>query len=146
MSLLTGVGKRRPAEAEFDIAVSEPDLTPGEAALRELDRIEALDLANRGFYQQHYTLVSETIRRYLERRFGVLAMESPTSWTMEALAGITAADRLREPLGEIMSECDLVKFARYVPEEDRIRGLIERARRVVRPMQPGPEGTGEEGP
>lgn len=124
--------RRPPPTAAFDIRVDEPGLVPSEAALKELDRIEALGLAGRGMIKELYTLVSETLRRYLERQYGVLAMESPTSYTLAALgeAGLPEAGFGR--IQEALNEADWVKFAKYVPAGEAVASLLERSREIVR--------------
>jgi len=136
---LVGLARRRGAAA-FDIAVDEPGLAPGEAALRELARIEALGLVGRGMTKELYTLVSETLRRFIERRCGVLAMESPTSFTIRALADAGLPDRPRGTIDEVLSEADLVKFAKHDPGERQAGTLVERAREIVARVGPGPDG------
>lgn len=132
LRLLALIGLRRRPQAEaFGVRVDEPGLPPGEAALREIARIEALGLAGRGMIVELYTLVSETVRRFVERRYDVLAMESPTSHTLAALAGRGLAERPLAMLADLLSEADLVKFARHRPAGDRAAGLVERARAVV---------------
>ncbi|MFZ1946675.1 MAG: hypothetical protein WAW06_03955 [bacterium] len=132
LRLLALLRLRRRDAGVFDIRVDEPGLSASEAALKEIARIEALGLARRGMVGELYTLISETLRRYLERRYGVLAMESPTSFTMAALR---AADLSADAFGlveSVLGESDLVKFAKYIPDEGPVASLIERAREVVR--------------
>jgi hypothetical protein len=123
---------RRGREPAFDVRVTEPGLIPEEAALKELARIEALELLERGMIKEHYTLVSETVRRYLERKYGVLAMESPTSYTLLALSRIELPAEGMGLVGEVLEEGDMVKFAKFVPDVDSVNSIAERARRIVR--------------
>jgi hypothetical protein len=134
LSLLAMLGlvKRRRAALRFDVTVNEPDLVPEEAALKELERIEALGLIERGMVKDYYTLVSETVRRYLERKSGVLAMESPTSYTLSALREIEVVPEGYDAVKDVLEEGDLVKFAKLVPTEESVGSLLERARGIVR--------------
>ncbi len=120
-----------PQELGFEISVNEPNLTPHEAALKELERIEALNLIERGMIKEHYSLVSETIRRYLERKYGILAMEQPTSHTLEEMGECEISDAAYSKIEALLRESDLVKFAKYIPPEDVSSGLISRAREIV---------------
>ena len=122
---------RRTREAAFDVQVTEPDLIPEETALKELGRIEALGLLDRGMIKEHYTLVSETVRRYLERKYGVLAMESPTSYTLLALSEMELAVQGMGLVAEVLEEGDMVKFAKFVPDGESVNSVVERARRIV---------------
>jgi hypothetical protein len=130
--LLRMLGLRRVHfPAGFDIEVKEPDLVAEEAAMKELARIEALELLSQGLVKDHYTLVSETVRRYLERRFGILAMESPTSYTMGAMSRLDVGAEAIGIIGEVLEETDLVKFAKHTPADEAAARLVDRARSVV---------------
>ncbi len=132
LMLLAALGLvHREHEEIFDVEVTEPDLDPEEAALKELDRIEALGLLERDMVKEHYTLVSESVRRYLERKYDVLAMESPTSFTLESLAERCIPDDGLELTGQVLEESDMVKFAKFVPVPESAGSLTARARSMV---------------
>lgn len=139
------VGRDEYGSPALDAGIAEPYLTPEEAAMKDLDRIDGLRLPEQGKTVELNTLVSETVRRYLERRFRILAMESPTSFTVEAIRkqGVTS-DALRI-VREILEETDLVKFSGLRPGEAASSTLTERGRRLVREtgralLQETPEG------
>jgi hypothetical protein len=85
------------------------------------------------------TLVSDTVRFYLEERF---TFRAPERTTEEFLHELQATDRLlpdqKESLGEFLKQCDLVKFARYEPRETELRGLHDSAVRLVEETEPAP--------
>ena len=84
-------------------------------------------------------LVSDTLRFYLEERF---TFRAPERTTEEFLHELQATDRLlpdqKESLGEFLKQCDLVKFARYEPRENELRGLHDSAVRLVEETEPAP--------
>jgi hypothetical protein len=86
------------------------------------------------------TLVSDTVRFYLEERF---TFRAPERTTEEFLHELQATDRLlpdqKESLGEFLKRCDLVKFARYEPREAELRKLHDSAVRLVEETEPTPE-------
>ena len=129
---LSIIGKDEYGAPALDATVAEPYLTPEQAAVKELDRIEALGLVEQGHMKQHYTLVSETMRRYLERRFRVLAMESPTSFTVGELRRRRVAPEALDLISSLLDETDLVKFAKFRPDVDAAGMLIDRGRQLVR--------------
>jgi hypothetical protein len=122
----------RSEETRFDVRVTEPDLNPEETALREIDRIQALGLLDRQMVKEHYTLLSETVRRYLERKYAVLAMESPTSLTLVALEDRDVAPDGMRLIAEVLGEGDMVKFAKFVPGRESIESFADRSREIVR--------------
>jgi hypothetical protein len=85
------------------------------------------------------TLVSDTVRFYLEERFD---FHAPERTTEEFLYELQNTNRLlpdqKETLGEFLKSCDLVKFARYEPREAELRGLHESAVRLVEETEPAP--------
>ncbi|MCZ6767237.1 MAG: hypothetical protein O7D32_09945, partial [bacterium] len=56
----------------------EPALPPDFVALRELAHIETLGLLEENEFKQYYTLVVDVIRRYVENRYYVTAMDRTT--------------------------------------------------------------------
>ncbi|MDE3066937.1 MAG: DUF4381 family protein [Verrucomicrobiota bacterium] len=83
------------------------------------------------------TLVSDTVRRYLEERFDFRAPERTTEEFLLELQGtdlLTAEQR--EWLGKFLESCDLVKFAKYEPGEPELRELHSSALKLVEETEP----------
>ncbi len=110
------------------VVVPEVSLPPDFVALTELERIEAMGLVQRGEFKTFYTLVVDAVRRYLEARFGVEAMDRTTH---ELLADLGVRGHEIEGLGPLLEESDLVKFAKYRPDAIRAGAALEVARNVV---------------
>ena len=85
-------------------------------------------------------LVSDTVRVYLEERF---TFHAPERTTEEFLRELQATDRLapdqKQSLGEFLSVCDLVKFARYEPGLPELHALHDSAIRLIDETEPRPE-------
>ncbi len=81
--------------------------------------------------------VSDATRWYLEERFNFRAPERTTE---EFLHELQRTDRLtrdqKESLGEFLTNCDLVKFAKYEPGETELRSLHASAIRLVEETEP----------
>jgi hypothetical protein len=84
-------------------------------------------------------MVSDTIRVYLEERFDFHAPERTTEEFLYELqdTNLLLPDQ-KASLGEFLTRCDLVKFARYEPAEPELRGLHEAAVRLVDETKPRP--------
>lgn len=128
---LSLLGRDEYGSPAFDARMAEPCLTPEQAALREFDRIEALGLHEHGKTEELNTLVSEAVRRYLERKFRVLAMESPTSHTMLAVRDRDVSPEALDLVQQVLEETDLVKFARFRPPDEAALTLVDRGRQIV---------------
>lgn len=81
--------------------------------------------------------VSDATRWYLEERFNFRAPERTTE---EFLYELQRTDRLtreqKESLGAFLTNCDLVKFAKYEPGEAELRELHGSAIRLVEETKP----------
>jgi hypothetical protein len=118
---------------------AEAALPPDAVALAELERIAGMGLAGRGEYKLHYTLVVDTLRRYLEARYRVEAMDRTSFEIMDALE--RRGTRI-DGLGPLFDEADLVKFAKFAPDADSATAVIGRARDIVIETTPAPAVAG----
>jgi hypothetical protein len=84
--------------------------------------------------------VSDTLRVYLEERFSFRAPERTTEEFLYELQNSTLlTPDQKQTLGDFLSRCDLVKFARYEPTEAELRDLHGSALRLVDETIPRPE-------
>jgi len=84
-------------------------------------------------------MVSDTIRVYLEKRF---KFHAPERTTEEFLRELQATNLLtpdqKQSLGEFLSVCDMVKFARYEPGPPELQALHDSAVRLIDETEPQP--------
>ncbi len=118
------IRRKRRAVVETPAVVLPPELV----ALAELDRIAALNLPSRGDYKQHYTLVVDTVRRYVEARYGVEAMDRTTYELVNDLERRRVSVDGLEPL---LNQADLVKFAKFTPTPESAAVTVNQARELV---------------
>ncbi len=125
----------RKKRLQEDIA-TEPDVPIDE--LGEFDKIDALGLIEKGQYKEHYILISEALRRYIERRYKIEAMERTTYELLDDMNDARAERLIAiekehiESINEFLSGCDLVKFAKYMPRLEEAKGSTQRARAIVK--------------
>ena len=82
-------------------------------------------------------LVSDTVRIYLEERFNFRAPERTTEEFLYELKGTELlAPGQKDSLGEFLTRCDLVKFAKYEPGEPELRDMHGSAVRLVEETEP----------
>lgn len=78
------------------------------------------------------TEVSLAARCYLEERFNLRAPERTTEeFVVELRASQHLTREQKESLGQFLESCDLVKFARFEPNEAVLRQLHDSALRLV---------------
>lgn len=120
--------KRRLEEEET--APPAPRL-PHEIAYDELEQLARFRWIEQDKIAEHYTALSEIIRRYVAARYNVPAMEITTNELVRHLGNRSVRlDHIRL-IDALLQECDLVKFAKFIPEPDRMAQSIDEARAVV---------------
>ncbi|MDR0799027.1 MAG: hypothetical protein LBN18_04640 [Dysgonamonadaceae bacterium] len=93
----------------------EPALPPHVVALKALDEIKDQKLWQQGKAKLYHSEITDTLRKYMERRFSIAAMESTSGEILEQLQQTGAAGQVYEPLKQILQLADFVKFAKYQP-------------------------------
>jgi hypothetical protein len=97
-----------------------------EIALEELSKIKEnwKDMLLNGEHKLLYTLLSETIRRYFENRYFIKALEETTQEIRISLGEVEIESELKQSAFEILDQADIVKFAKYVPNEEETEKII----------------------
>ena len=106
--------KDHPREA----AGMEPELPPYEAAIQALDRLKEQKLWQRGFEKEYYTALTDILRIYMHRRFGMNAMEMTSSEILDAIRREEVDKELVAHLRSVLDLADFVKFAKMRPVLD----------------------------
>ena len=102
----------------------------------EFRKIAGMGLVARRAYKRHYTLLSETLRRFFEDKAGVEALERTTAEIEGALARIPGfPGEIERQAAVFLRVADLVKFARHVPEADEAEAGPERGIEIVQGLE-----------
>ena len=89
---------------------------PHEWALMELEKLRIKKLWQAGKMKEYHTELTDILRKYIEDKFRLMAIESTTGEILEDLEKKTGIRKeCRTTLGKILSIADLVKFAKYMP-------------------------------
>jgi hypothetical protein len=115
--------------------------TSMERALGELERLEAQGLVQQGKFKELYLGVSQTVRRHLAREYGVDVEDRTTSELRALLRRLPLPAHAARRLLDLLSECDLVKFAEVTPTPQSADALLEEARAVVRTVSGARQST-----
>lgn len=97
---------------------TEPQLPPYEQAIKELDEIKQQKLWQQGRSKEYYTLITDTLRRYIVERFEVNAMEMTSAEILDIIRKEEEAKSVYNNLKQIMQLSDFVKFAKMNPLPD----------------------------
>lgn len=109
-----------------------------QVALDGLRIVEGLRLPEQGRFKEHYTLVSDTVRVYVERRFGVPALERTTAEIRPDLARTAMTPEVSALLLAFLQESDLVKFSQWTPDVESAQQLLVHGRMIVEATKPEP--------
>ena len=99
-----------------------------EWARRAIAALIGENLIATGRVQTFYYRISDIVRGYVERRFGVSAPEMTTEEFLVATASDSRfGERITAELNEFLSACDLVKYARQIPGVDEADAVLRAA-------------------
>lgn len=104
---------------------------PHVIALRELENIRQKNLWQSGKEKEFYTNVTETLRKYIEKMYGVSALEKTTSEIFQELQQTDIQQARFDELHELFQMADLVKFAKMSPEKEENENAIPVSVRFV---------------
>jgi hypothetical protein len=123
-----------PAPEPAPVAPPPPPPLPPDpytAAVARLDAIEAERWTARGDVARHYQAVADALRDYLEEADGLPARERTTTELIWSLPPRLAEGGLRRRVQEVLSDADLVKFAKLRPNPGEAASYTARARDLL---------------
>lgn len=140
--------KRKKGEPLFR---KEIILPAHEIAFEELHKLLASSYLADNQYKIFFSELSDINRKYVENRFFIKALEETTTELMESLEDIELDERAVDKLQEVLDLSDLVKFAKYIPDQNEVNSaiqntkeFIESTRLVFKPVEVLKEMEGEE--
>ena len=95
-----------------------PLLPPHEEAILYLDRLKSQKLWQQGRNKEYYTEITDTLRRYIYRRYGVNAMEMTSYEILEIIQRESEVQSVYDTLKQVLQLSDYVKFAKFHPLPD----------------------------
>ncbi len=107
--------RKRKKQPEPATIWEKPDVPAHIAAISSLEQLRAQKLWQQGKTKEYYITLTDIMRRYLEKRYGVKALEMTTAEIMHAMNDKPGMKENGESLQQILSLADLVKFAKYQP-------------------------------
>lgn len=99
----------------------KPRVIPHKVAMKKIERIKEDKIWQREDSKEYYTLLTDTLRQYINDRYGFNAMEMTSYEIITRLESVNDEEAIRE-LKDLFTTADLVKFAKYntlVNENDR---------------------------
>jgi hypothetical protein len=117
-------------------------------AFEELAALREKKLWQKGHIKEFYSEVTEILRRYVENRYQIKALEETTDEILLALAGINIKGDILRAIEKILRRADLVKFAKAqpgIPEHEEMvtvtQDAVERTKVIPEPEGEPSKGT-----
>lgn len=124
------IRKRRKGESIIPRKLVPPR-PPHEIAYEELKRLAESDLLEKEKIKLYYFEISDIIRRYVEGRYQVIAMELTTREVLDQLKATEIENDHFDMFVNFFESCDLVKFAKYIPGSKENEKIAQLAVRLV---------------
>ncbi len=105
--------------------------TAEEIAFRELEKISQMDLIKQGKIKLYYILISEVIRKYIEKRFEISVLDRTTYELYRQMRMLNINNKQCRQIRDFLEECDLVKFAKFEPGEKTINADFIMAKEII---------------
>lgn len=120
------------------ILPKKPEPTPYEEASTALKDLKEKKLWEQGMEKEYFTELTEILRRYLYRRFGINAMEMTSRQILSSLSKNKDIADKRQYFRQILNMADFVKFAKVRPLPDDNILAYDNAVRFVEETKPVP--------
>lgn len=113
-----------------------PPRIPWELALERLNEVRHAGLLETKRFSVFFDRINDAVREYLGARFGFDGLESTTDETLAALRRVPHFSPSLAEIAGFLQQCDLVKFADYIPAVEECERALVEAERIVRATMP----------
>ena len=110
-------------------------------ALRKLDQLDKEEIWQKGYVKEYHSRITEIIREYFKKQFGLPALELTTTDTLKLLSKHPAGVKVLDITSQFLNNADLVKFAKYTPLELVNREMMTQAKEIVERTIPEQKST-----
>lgn len=123
-------------KGEMPLKPKKKRLPPFEEAMARLDQLKQKQLWQAGQDKAYYTELTDILREYIDRRFGINAVEMTSSQIIDVLRSNEETKAVNSQLGSILEVADFVKFANMRPLPDDNEIAFQRATNFVNETKP----------
>jgi hypothetical protein len=140
--LVRGRRRRRRAEAQGPESARG---SPRDEAMNRLVALEASGALDDDNLKPAFTALSEIVRGFLGRRFGLPALDLTTAEINRWFTDNDSGRAICAELAQWFTTCDAVKFADYPSSPEEARAALYQARRLIQRASTEPEVEADEG-
>lgn len=105
----------------------KPKIPAHITALASLEKIKNEKVWQQGNAKDYYSAITDTVRLYIEERFGINALESTTEELITMMRSQVVDPVSKDKLKQILVLSDLVKFAKMIPLEQEHEITLQNA-------------------
>lgn len=119
--------RKKPSVVKEEILVLPPDVV----ALNKIRKLKELKLIEQGKIKEFYTMLSDIIRAFIEDKYKISALDRTT---YELIAELKNKNVIRNNIGmvhDFLFDCDLVKFAKYIPPAEDSNKILITAEEII---------------
>ncbi|MEO8230794.1 MAG: hypothetical protein ABI638_00815 [Ignavibacteriota bacterium] len=117
---------------ELVIKKKEEKLLSHQIALRKLDQLEKEQLWQKGFVKDYHSKITDIVREYFEKQFGLPALERTTTESLKLLSKHPQGIKVIDITSQFFNNADLVKFAKFTPLESVNFEMMNQAKEIVK--------------
>lgn len=114
------------------IRPKEVKIAVHELFLRKLDQLDKEELWQKGFVKEYHSRITEIIRDYFEKQFGLPALELTTTESLKLLSKHPAGVKVLDITSQFLNNADLVKFAKFTPLEQVNLEMMSQAKEIIK--------------
>ncbi|MFH1478328.1 MAG: hypothetical protein ABIG92_00950 [Candidatus Omnitrophota bacterium] len=108
-----------------------PQKTPREIALEELEKLLSEGLPGKGLIKEYYIKLSDIVRKFIEGKFNISTLDRTTYEIYRELRSSSVNRALVDSIRGLLEESDLVKFAKYRPNEKEAIDIFNRVKDII---------------
>lgn len=112
-------------------APAQPLIPPYDLAMTRLEELRTSGMIAEGKIKEYYITLSDIVRDYLGAVYAIETRESTTAEIYARLRGKESDMKRLQSIRDLFDECDLVKFAKYRPDEQACAASWEAAKNIV---------------
>lgn len=127
--------RKRPAPKADDIW-ERPEVPAHIAAMSRLENLRSKQLWQQGHIKSYHSELTDILRRYLFKAYGLDAMEMTSAEILDAGRTLVQQADAMASLAKILEVADLVKFARFRPEDNVHESVMDAAVAFVNQTRP----------
>lgn len=128
---------KRPKEVS-ELKSAEPEKEPYEEAIEALEVLKNRELWENNQTKQYYTELTDILRRYIFRVYGIATWDRTSTEILEAFKLGVDKGHSYTALQRILSTADLAKFAKYIPTAQDNIGMFNLSETFVNENRPQP--------